>query len=88
MPQVAHPRLAMTHADSDVDIQASHFTSQSSNNATYVIPDAPDSFPVSLASDGDLPLNITSTVAAITFNSYYDNGTGTVTAATGKPTIA
>lgn len=32
-----------------VDIQASRFTWQSSNNATYVIPDAPDSFPVSLA---------------------------------------
>lgn len=72
-----------------MDIQASHFTWQSSNNATYVILYAPDSFPVSLASDGDLPLNITSTVVAITFSSYYDNGTGTVTvAAAGKPTIA
>ena len=57
-----------------MDIQASHFTWQSSNNATYVIPYAPDSFPVSLASHGDLPLNITSTVVAITFSSYYDNG--------------
>lgn len=46
-------------------------------------------FPVSLASDGDLPLNITSTVVAITLSSYYDNGTGTETvAAAGKPTIA
>lgn len=73
-----------------VDIQASHFTWQTSselnvngypgtNNSIYVIPYAPDSFQVTLASDGDLALNITSTVASITFNSYYDSGVGRVT---------
>lgn len=46
----------------------------------FVIPRTPPFvFSVSLASDGDLPLNVTSTVSQVTVSGTYTNGTGTAT---------
>lgn len=69
-----------------VDTIQSHYTwSQTTIPVEYVpghfvIPRTPPFvFSLSLMSDGDLPLNITSTIAQVTASGYYTNGTGTAT---------
>ena len=69
-----------------VDTVQSHYTwSQTTVPAEYTpgyftIPRTPPFvFQVSLTSDGDLPLNITSTVIQVVASGYYTNGTGTGT---------
>lgn len=69
-----------------VDATQSHYTwSQTTVPAQnppgyFSIPRTPPfQFQVSLTSDGDLPLNITSTVIQVVASGYYTNGTGTAT---------
>ena len=66
-----------------VDVPASHYTWQTVNGGYIVQSDAPFTFDVVVANDGDLPLNITSTVTQVIVSGYYTNGTGTVTSVTG-----
>jgi len=55
-------------------------------NAGYIIApySSPAVFDIELASDGDLPLNITSTITQVVVSGSYTNGTGTVRSITGS----
>jgi hypothetical protein len=55
-----------------------------SNTGYIVTPDNPITFDITVTSDGDLPLNITSTVSQVVSSGYYTNGTGTVMSVTGS----
>jgi hypothetical protein len=66
-----------------VDVPASHYTWQNSGGYLFVPYSQPTTFQVTLVSDGDLPLNISSTVANVASQGYYTVGTGTVTSVAG-----